>query len=169
MRNKHGTLKQEVWLAFTEIPAHHREPLRRWLVSHPELGEYNATEFLRSNYKLWLDDVPRKGGLGAKIAARLAQLPQGDETVGIYRRRAKEVNRSYCVVIWDKACSLPYERMVAANSPEQAGAKVVKDANAENGYGPDEDGGFVPVVAYDRTELLRMLVDVDEHESSRDR
>ena len=125
-----------------------------------------------------LQDPPPVVRKGALIAEGLARLPKGDEgktryehrkTVGIYRRRAKNVNRSYWVVILDKACSLPYERMVEAIGPRQAGAKAVQTANAENGYGPDEDGGFVPVVAYDRTELLDMLVDLDEHESSRDR
>lgn len=114
--------------------------------------------------------VPRRRSQESAIAARLARLPlnaRDRKTAGIYRRRNKEVNRPYWVVIWDKAFWLPCESVVEANSPEQAGAKAVKIANAENGYGPDEDGGFIPVVANERAKLLRVLADMDKHESSR--
>jgi len=30
-------------------------------------------------------------------------------------------------------------------------------ANLENDYGPDENGGFVPIAAYDRADLLAIL------------
>jgi hypothetical protein len=49
------------------------------------------------------------------------------------------------------------ETLVEADTPEQACSKTIKAANQENGYGPKKDGGFMPVVAYTRSGLLRMV------------
>ena len=58
--------------------------------------------------------------------------------------------------------------MVEAEGHEQAGEEAVKAANKDNGYGPKEDGGFVPVVAYDRSDLLDLLKQLDSYITSQD-
>ncbi len=81
------------------------------------------------------------------------------------RRRKKQKRQPYWVVIWDKAADLPREQMVDADSSEQAEDEAIKAANRENGNGPEDDGGFIPGVVYDRSDLLRILESMDAQSS----
>jgi len=72
-------------------------------------------------------------------------------------RRKKRNREAYWVVFRDIACDLTGEVVLEAYSPEHACFEAVKMANEENGYGPKEDGGFISIVAYDRSDLLSML------------
>lgn len=75
--------------------------------------------------------------------------------------REEENKRQFWVLIWDKACSMPLEFIVEANCPEQAEAEAVKVVNEENGYGPEEDGGYIAIVAFERSDFLHRIVEMD--------
>lgn len=70
-------------------------------------------------------------------------------------------SQPYWVVTWDKACDQARETLVEADSMEQADAEGIKEHNEDNGCGPRDDGGFIPCVAYTRSDLLRMLKEMD--------
>ncbi len=78
-------------------------------------------------------------------------------------RRKKQNRQPYWVVIWDEAVDLPDETLVEADCAEQAEAEAIEALNEENGYGPHEDGGFSPVVVYDRSDVLGILERMDKH------
>ena len=43
----------------------------------------------------------------------------------------------------------------------QACSEVIKTRNQDNRYDPKEDGGFIPIAAYDRSDLLRIIKPLD--------
>jgi hypothetical protein len=51
--------------------------------------------------------------------------------------------------------------MIDAECPEKACSESIKIANQEHGYGPKEDGGFIAIVAYDRSDLQGTLDEMD--------
>ena|SRR5579859_3174442 len=55
-----------------------------------------------------------------------------------------------------------YHLVVAAGSPEEASHLAVAEKNGENGYRPDEDGGFLAISAYDREHLRNLLTEMGE-------
>jgi hypothetical protein len=79
--------------------------------------------------------------------------------------RNKQNTQAYWVVTWDIACDLPRETLVEADSMEQADDEAIKEHDQDNGYGPQDDGGFIPCVAYTREDLLRILKEMDECQS----
>ncbi len=48
-------------------------------------------------------------------------------------------------------------RIVSASSEGEAKDKAVAENNQENGYGPDEDGGFIAVDAFTQQRLEDLL------------
>ena len=66
--------------------------------------------------------------------------------------------------VTDGSCT---EVIVAALDTEDAMARAVALRNQENGYGPDEDGGFEPVLAGGHEailDILKRLADGDGEE-----
>jgi len=55
-----------------------------------------------------------------------------------------------------------YDVVVGADSPEQASHLAVAEKNRENGYRPDDDGGFMAIGAYDREHLRNLLTEMRE-------
>lgn len=69
--------------------------------------------------------------------------------------------KSYWVALWDRAANTYSSRIVNAANAEQAQIEAVRKINVENEYGPDEDGGFLAVGAYDSVELLAFVVEME--------
>lgn len=55
-------------------------------------------------------------------------------------------------------------RIVTAGSLSEAEDRAVAEDNLQNDYGPDDDGGFIAVAAFDREDLERFLGEMAEPE-----
>src|ERR1041385_5082413 len=99
---------------------------------------------------------PRQDAANSKISMSNTTTTEHPITEGDHGRE-KEDKRQFWVLVWDKACSLPGEFIVEADCPEQAEAEAVKIANEDNEYGPEEDVGFIPIVAFERSDFCEEL------------
>ena len=71
--------------------------------------------------------------------------------------------KSYWVALWDRAANTYSSRIVNAANAEQAQIEAVRKINVENEIGPDEDGGFLAVGAYESTELMAFAAEVESN------
>ncbi len=68
--------------------------------------------------------------------------------------------RAHWVIIWDRACLYSFTVLVKATHAGQAEQNAIRLVNAENNYGPDEDGGFEAIAAFDHAELLAIAAEL---------
>ena len=82
----------------------------------------------------------------------------------------QERQQNYLVVVVDVATTdwtrgkppLSSDHVVAASSAAEAEDKAVAQNNESNGYGAEEDGGFIAIHAYTRDELQAFLNEMDD-------
>jgi hypothetical protein len=84
----------------------------------------------------------------------------------------QNINKKYMVVVIDNATMdgsrgnppVVSTRIVTAGSLSEAEDRAVAEDNLQNDYGPDDDGGFIAVAAFDREDLERFLAKMAEPE-----
>lgn len=69
--------------------------------------------------------------------------------------------RNYWVIVWDRATHCWSTILVEAANAGLAEKEAIRLVNAENDYGPNDDGGFLAIGAFDRTELLNIAAELE--------
>ena len=98
----------------------------------------------------------------ANAAAEAAQTEPGEASVlGHHDRETTKRQEPWWVTVRDEVGPSYNDFLVWAVDSDEAERRVVAERNADNGYGEHEDGGFVAVAAYNRSDLRRILRQMD--------
>lgn len=79
---------------------------------------------------------------------------------------ALQTTRPFWVLIRDEADGSYSSHIVMATSRDAASETVIKKANDDNGYAPDEDGGFRSVEVLTRGDLRYLIHEMDQAEAA---
>jgi hypothetical protein len=98
----------------------------------------------------------------ANAAAEAAQTEPGEASVlGHHDRETTKRQEPWWVTVRDEDVPSYNDFLVWAVDSDEAERRAVAERNADNGYGEHEDGGFVAVAAYNRSDLRRILRQMD--------
>lgn len=78
-----------------------------------------------------------------------------------------DLTRNYWVIVWDRALQYQITILVEAANVGLAEKEAVRMLNAGHNYGPNDDGGFLAIGAFDRTELLAIAAELEAFDEGR--